>query len=90
MARTPIRSRYSKLSSFKYTMDIHPQCNNEIKALRTKNYGSIPDPDPASLLKLRFRQKSIRGRDTPTTPGSPIRDKSRTLKAITVRQNELM
>ena len=86
--KNPIRSRYSKLSSFNYVCDVNPDC--DIKSLRTKNFGSEHDPDPESPLKLRFRRKStIRGApSTPTSPISPRRLQSR-LNSHVVHQGEI-
>ena len=54
----PVRGQFSRLSALNYICDVNPDC--DIKALKSKNLGSDPDPDPTSLLKLRFRRKTDR------------------------------
>ena len=63
----PARSHFSRLSTFNYVCDVNPNC--DIKALKSKNLGSEPDPDPTSLLKLRFRRKT--DRVTASSQGGP-------------------
>ena len=63
----PHRSNFSRLGSFNYVCDVHPNC--DIKALKSKNLGSEHDPDNTSFLKLRFRRKT--GHSVTASQGNP-------------------
>ena len=65
----PKRSQFSRLNSMGYKCDVIPDC--DIKALRSKNLGSVHDPDPTSLLKLRFKKKDYRDKTSTFSQGGP-------------------